>query len=75
MNSTNFYGTTTSDNITFTTSSAGDFTSTINLNDSNSMWFPSYPESTWIPYDVPPYKPKWHIKLGYKIQLSKMWGD
>jgi len=74
MSSNSFYNGTGS-NITLTTSTAGDTTSTLNLNDPNNVWFPYYMESTWMPYHEIKYKPEWHIKVGYKIQLSTMWDD
>ena len=67
-NNTSWYNTaSTSDgssNITFTTAT-----------DVSNTWFPYYQESTWLPYHYKPYKPEWHIKLGYKKQLSSMWDD
>ena len=58
---------------TLTASTSGDVTSTIDLTDVNSVWFPHYMESTWLPYHIIPYKPEFHIKKGYKIQLKSMW--
>ncbi len=39
--------------------------------DSSSYTF-IYQEE-WKPYLEVKYKPKWHITLGYKIQIGKMW--
>ena len=39
----------------------------------DSMWYPYYMESTWLPYCEVEYKPQWHIKLGYKNQIKTMW--
>jgi len=68
MNSSNYFykDTCVSHNFILNTSTFGDITSTINLTDTNSMWFPYYMESTWLPYYTTPYKPEFHIKLGYK---------
>jgi len=68
-NNINWYTTTTttdgtSNNLTFTAST-----------DAATTWFPYYQESTWLPYDIKPYKPEWHIKLGYKKQLLSMWDN
>ncbi len=41
----------------------------------DDFWFPYYMESTWLPYHEVKYKPEWHIKLGYKNQIKKMWDD
>jgi len=75
--SSNFFSDTTGgtylNDATLTASTAGDATSTINLNDSNNVWFPHYMESTWLPYHYTSYKPEFHIKLGYKNQLKTMW--
>ena len=71
----NSMGGTCTNDITLTASTSGDVTSTINLTDTNNVWFPHYMESTWMPYHIIPYKPEWHIKKGYKVQLSKMWDD
>jgi len=60
-------------NNTLTATTCVDTTSTINMNDTNSMWFPHYMESTWLPYHIEEYKPEFHIKKGYKIQLKTMW--
>lgn len=56
----NFTWDTTTSNVTW-------FTST----DSDSYNF-IYQEE-WKPYVEIKYKPKWHITLGYKSQMSKMW--
>ena len=67
----NLFYDSTGNNITFTTPT--DTTSTLNL--TNTTWFPYYQESTWMPYHEIKYKPEFHIKLGYKIQLNTMWDD
>ncbi len=30
-------------------------------------------QEEWKPYIETKYKPKWHIVLGYKIQMNQMW--
>ena len=58
---------------TFTVSTSGDVTSTLTPNDTNTVWFPHYMESTWLPYHYTLYKPEWHIIQGYKNQFKSMW--
>ena len=53
----------TSDNFTFTASTLAN----------DTIWFPYYDESTWLPYKYEPYVPKWHITQGYKNQIKTMW--
>lgn len=60
----------TSDSIAFTTDTTAGNTYSISTDD---MWFPYYKESTWLPYYEKVYVPKWHIKMGYKNQINKMW--
>ena len=55
---------------TTATTTSGTNAFTVSTDD---LWFPYYELSTWLPYDAPQYKPKWHIKLGYKNQLKTMW--
>jgi len=60
--------------ITFTTSTVSDVTSTINPTDSSSIWFPYYMESTWMPYQYVEYEPLWHKKYAaIKYQMDTMW--
>ncbi len=64
-------------NIWNTTATTSDGTSNYMSNtftvSTDNMWFPYYMESTWVPYTEVKYKPKWHIKLGYKNQINRMW--
>jgi len=69
----NSMGSTCTNDITLTATTSGDVTSTIDLTNVNSVWFPHYMESTWLPYHYESYKPEFHIKKGYKVQLKTMW--
>ena len=54
------WDTTAADTVTcFTTADSGSYTFTF--------------EEEWKPYSEIKYKPKWHITLGYKIQMNQMW--
>ena len=55
------WDTTASDTVTCFTSTA----------DSSTYTF--IYEEEWKPYSETKYKPKWHITLGYKIQMNQMW--
>ena len=56
-------GTTASNTITFTGST-----------DTGSLWYyPILDDKDWLPYYHESYEPKWHILLGYKTQLQRMW--
>jgi hypothetical protein len=59
-------------NFTFFDTTSTTDCSTLNFT-ADDTWFPYYLESTWIPYHETKYEPKWHVKEGYKNQISKMW--
>ncbi len=53
-----------SNTISFTTSDT----------DTGSLWYyPILEDKDWLPYYHESYEPKWHILLGYKTQLQRMW--
>ena len=56
----NFTWDTTANNVTcFTTTDSGSYTFIY--------------QEEWKPYIETKYKPKWHITLGYQIQMNTMW--
>ena len=60
----------TINNFTWDTTAADTVTS-FTTADSGSYTF--IYEEEWKPYSETKYKPKWHITLGYKIQMNQMW--
>ena len=60
----------TINNFTWDTT-ASDIVTCFTTNDSGSYTF--IYEEEWKPYSETKYKPKWHITLGYKIQMNQMW--
>ncbi len=70
-------GTTASDNITFTTSSDTYSGNILSLT-ANTTWnfynnYKVWPKGVQDPSTESKYTPKWHILLGYKSQMSRMW--
>ena len=70
--------TTTSDNITFTTSTDGSYSGNLLSLTTNTTWsnynnFDVWPKGIQDPSTELKYSPKWHILLGYKIQMLLMW--
>jgi len=66
------------DNITWNNTSTGSTTSnaitfTCDGTDTEFYWYPVPEDKDWLPYYYNSYKPKWHILLGYKVQLNNMW--
>jgi len=57
-------GTTASNTISFTTSGTAD---------TGFLWYPISEDKDLLPYYHESYEPKWHILLGYKTQLQRMW--
>ncbi len=55
-------------------STTGDaFTLTCNGTANDCYWYPIPEDKDWLPYHFDTYEPKWHITLGYKNQMEKMW--
>ncbi len=55
-------------------STTGDaFTLTCNGTANDCYWYPIPEDKDWLPYHFKDYEPKWHITLGYKNQMEKMW--
>ena len=69
---------TTSDNITFTASTDGTYSGNILSLTANTTWdfynnYEIWPKGVQDPLTEFKYSPKWHILLGYKIQMQLMW--
>jgi len=66
-----------SSNITFTTDGVSSFGNILSLT-ANTTWevqknYDLWPKGVQDPTTELKYTPKWHILLGYKIQLQIMW--
>ena len=61
-------------NDTSTATASNTLTFTTNGTDTGFSWCPTIiDEKEWLPYCCDSYEPKWHILLGYAIQIRNMW--
>jgi hypothetical protein len=66
-------GTTIWNNLSAGTTASNAITFTTGTTDTGFSWYPILEDKDWLPYCYKSYEPKWHILLGYKTQLQRMW--
>ncbi len=61
-------------NVSTASTASNTMTFTTDGTDTGFTWCPTIiNEKDWLPYHHESYEPKWHILLGYKTQLQRMW--